>query len=226
MARPVSNGRPIRRVLRALLITAIAVAATGVTWRLHPHELPGGTTPDSEIVLGCAWVGWLAAGYLFLAVAAAAIGQLGPPVGLARLAPPAIRRAVETAVSASIFLALTGTSVAAATPARPAVAGPPLHPAEAALDWPGLALVSQAPPSSATQHRPPLPPGRTVLVHPGDTLWSIAAARLGATASPDQVAASWPQWYAANRDVIGADPSLIHPGEHLVSPPDKPRSPQ
>jgi hypothetical protein len=52
----------------------------------------------------------------------------------------------------------------------------------------------------------------------GESLWSIAAAELGAGASESAVAARWPQWYAANRAVIGPDPDLLLPGQVLQSP--------
>jgi len=29
---------------------------------------------------------------------------------------------------------------------------------------------------------------------------------------------SWPRWHAANRDVIGPDPDLLHPGQRLQHP--------
>ena len=58
-----------------------------------------------------------------------------------------------------------------------------------------------------------------VRVRPGDSLWLIAAHRLGPDASDADVAADWPRWYAANRAVIGDDPSLIEPGQVLQAPP-------
>jgi hypothetical protein len=58
-------------------------------------------------------------------------------------------------------------------------------------------------------------------VRSGDSLWVIAARRLGPTATPAQVAAAWPAWYSANRDVIGDDPGLLHPGQVLVIPTSK-----
>ncbi len=58
----------------------------------------------------------------------------------------------------------------------------------------------------------------THVVVPGDSLWSIAAHRLGAGASDAAVAAEWPRWYAANADVIGGDPDLVLPGQELVVP--------
>ena len=57
-----------------------------------------------------------------------------------------------------------------------------------------------------------------VVVHRGDTLWDIAARHLGEHATDQDVAEAWPLWYAANRDVIGDDPDLIHPGQRLVVP--------
>ncbi|MDQ3165733.1 MAG: LysM peptidoglycan-binding domain-containing protein [Actinomycetota bacterium] len=58
----------------------------------------------------------------------------------------------------------------------------------------------------------------TVVVRPGDTLWSIAARRLGSHPEPGAVARAWPKWYTANRSVIGPDPDLIHPGIELRPP--------
>jgi nucleoid-associated protein YgaU len=48
-------------------------------------------------------------------------------------------------------------------------------------------------------------------VQPNDSLWSIAAWYYGS-------GASWPRIWAANRAVIGPDPGMIRPGEHLTFP--------
>lgn len=58
-----------------------------------------------------------------------------------------------------------------------------------------------------------------VVVRKGDSLWSIAARELGPSASAEAIAARWPDWYAANRHVIGNDPDLILPGQVLRIPP-------
>ncbi|RJU02931.1 LysM domain-containing protein [Arthrobacter frigidicola] len=57
-----------------------------------------------------------------------------------------------------------------------------------------------------------------VVVRSGDSLWSIAAARLGPLASDAEIAASWPRWYARNASLIGPDPDLLTPGQTLAAP--------
>ncbi|MGW6131486.1 LysM peptidoglycan-binding domain-containing protein [Cellulomonas sp. NPDC055163] len=60
--------------------------------------------------------------------------------------------------------------------------------------------------------------GRTVVVVTGDSLWRIAQRALGQDATDQEVAAEWPRWYAANADVIGADPDHVVPGQVLRVP--------
>jgi hypothetical protein len=49
-------------------------------------------------------------------------------------------------------------------------------------------------------------------------VWGIAAEHLGARADAAAIAGATQRWYLANRHVIGPDPDLIHPGQHLVPP--------
>ena len=58
----------------------------------------------------------------------------------------------------------------------------------------------------------------TVVVRRGDTLWAIARARLGSRADVASTAHEVDRWHARNREVIGGDPDLIHPGQRLVPP--------
>jgi nucleoid-associated protein YgaU len=53
----------------------------------------------------------------------------------------------------------------------------------------------------------------------GDCLWSIAARHLGTDPEASAIDAGWRAIYAANRDAIGDDPGLIHPGLVLRLPP-------
>ena len=57
-----------------------------------------------------------------------------------------------------------------------------------------------------------------VVVHRGDSLWSLAARHLGPDAGDAEVAQAWPLWFEANRDRIGDDPDLILPGQSLRIP--------
>lgn len=67
--------------------------------------------------------------------------------------------------------------------------------------------------------RPVSSPGvHTIVVRPGDTLWAIAARTLPEGGDDADVARECARWYAANRAVIGDDPDLIHPLQHLTPP--------
>lgn len=60
------------------------------------------------------------------------------------------------------------------------------------------------------------PANATYVVAPGDCLWTIARAH-GATTDAE-IAQAWPTWWEENREVIGADPDLIYPGQVLRIP--------
>lgn len=57
-----------------------------------------------------------------------------------------------------------------------------------------------------------------VVVTRGDTLWDIAASALGPGATNASIAAHWPSWHEANRQVIGPNPHLLLPGQILQPP--------
>lgn len=57
-----------------------------------------------------------------------------------------------------------------------------------------------------------------LLVRPGDSLWSIAAAELGPSATETEISQRWQELYQANESTIGSDPHLIYPGVELVTP--------
>lgn len=59
---------------------------------------------------------------------------------------------------------------------------------------------------------------RVIDVERGDTLWSIAARDLGPGASTAAIADAVKRWFGTNRSVIGADPDLIFPHQHLTPP--------
>ncbi len=120
-----------------------------------------------------------------------------------------------------------------ATPARPRAAPPASAPSSLAPSRlaPSRLAPSRLAPISVPSPVTPTSPfwthqagplagtaARDVVVHSGDSLWSLAAAQLGPTATPARVARAWPTWWSANRAVIGDDPDLIHPGIHLLPP--------
>jgi hypothetical protein len=254
----------IRRAVRALAIATIAVGVAALTWRLRPGVPSATATPETDVVLGCAWLAWALVGYLAVAVAATAVSHLSCHLGIARnplrrFAPAQLRRVVDMAITLSLATAIAGTTgISAAGAATIGGAGSPgAQPATAtALDWPGLAALppkvlparhTPAPqPGSARptprphatprphrtpsgsvdrQPQPAMPPATStdgdVVVADGDSLWSIAARHLGPGASVAATAIAWHQWYAANRQVVGDDPDLIHPGQ-LLRPPAQP----
>jgi nucleoid-associated protein YgaU len=96
----------------------------------------------------------------------------------------------------------------------PSAAGPEATPAAAAP--PGGAAAPEARPPC------PAPAERTVdgavTVMRGDTLWSLAASRLGPGATDAQIARAWPAWYELNRHVLVDGPHLLLPGQRLLVP--------
>jgi HSP20 family molecular chaperone IbpA len=59
----------------------------------------------------------------------------------------------------------------------------------------------------------------SVVVRPGDTLWSITEERLGPNATPRQIANGVERIHALNRDRIGGDPNLTFTGQKLLLSP-------
>src|SRR5215218_9058419 len=76
-------------------------------------------------------------------------------------------------------------------------------------------------PGQAEAQEQATPKTTTKLVQPGDSLWTIAQARLSPDAAPQQVAEEVGRIYELNRDQIGENPNLIFPGQQffLVPPP-------
>lgn len=130
----------------------------------------------------------------------------------------------------------SATAIPTATPPATPTATPtgapsaPTAPPRAGVD-PGWRAPAPPPAPAATVPVPadPLlldgrrvvPDERTlVTVRRGDTLWDLAARHLGPQATDAEIAAEWPRWYAANREVVGDDPDLLLPGRQLQAPGD------
>jgi resuscitation-promoting factor RpfA len=122
---------------------------------------------------------------------------------------------VPTTEGTATTLPTRGCSGRTAAPTRPSAATGMSTTTEPSSE-PG-SRQSQLPaahPASSEDHPKP----RVITVAAGDTLWDIASGQLGPDASTTDIAAEWPRWFVANRQVIGDDPDLIHPGERLVPP--------
>ena len=77
-----------------------------------------------------------------------------------------------------------------------------------------------AEPAVASHAAPaPVAEGRTYVVQPGDTLWSLARSLLGSRASSERVARLVERLWDVNRDSIASgDPDVIGVGEVLRLP--------
>jgi nucleoid-associated protein YgaU len=225
-------------VLGYAVVSGALAAATGGS--LAAVRAPGPAPVDATT--GCAaaiaaWglLTWLAI-WTAVVLVAGAVGGIGSGFHRAAVArtPGAARRLAAVLLGAS----LTSTPLAA-VPAlavdRPPVTVTRAEPTVSALPLPDR----PASPGGWTPDRPAAPrrtkpsvpvhlvstpsrPRRTdvgeVVVRRGDSLWDLAARYLGPAATAADVAAEWPRWYAANRQVIGPDPDLLLPGERLVPP--------
>lgn len=190
--------------------------------------------PDAALADLAAAAIWLVAAWLAVGLLAAAASRLPGLAGdLAGCAcrfvlPRAVRALLAGGVGVGLLLAPAAADAAGSGPApaglgpRPALAHVSAGATVPTPSWPVTPDAMTPVPSprwpSAPAPQPP-PPADTVTVAPGDSLWLIAARRLGPRAEPQAIAASWPRWYAANRAVIGDDPALIRPRSVLHAPP-------
>jgi nucleoid-associated protein YgaU len=189
-----------------------------------PHAWVAADGPDAVAVSlssAALWVVacWLGAGLLALAatLCPGAGGRLAHLAARALL-PRALYRLAAGATGLGVLLAPVAAGATTAGPTVPT----PAWPSGATVPTPSTPL-SPTPPGSRTADSPPgqrATDTDLVTVRPGDSLWRITAARLGARPSASRIAAGWPRWYAANRRLIGPDPGLIRPGQVLHAPAD------
>lgn len=209
--------------------------------------------PTAPLLALLSLVAWCLAAWLVLTVVLTAGAHLPGLAGQAlaavsrRVAPAAVRRAVQVALGLTVAVGTLGASPALAAPGpppgpagAPAVsldwAGAPAPTEDGAprnLDWPdttGTGTTAREQARSAPTAPEPTAaaaaesaPGEPVVVRPSDTLWDLAEQDLAArgTSAPTdaEVAQAWPSWWAANREAVGDDPDLLLPGTHLTPPP-------
>ena len=160
-----------------------------------------------------------------LAMAAVGAHLLGAPLAHADALPAAaLSSNNESSLSAA------WAPLADGRPGLPAVrsAGPGLTErsvvdgSELQPQWKPRVPVVEPGPVTPLPARATAEPGsarREVPVRAGESLWTIAARELGPGASDVDIAARWPLWYHANRNVIGSDPNVLLPGQLLSPPP-------
>lgn len=211
---------------------AVVALATGLLAALTAFLLPdveaglaplhaGSATPPAFpelLVRGCATLALLTATWLWAITCLATVRVArGRDVAGTRAVPAIVRRLV---------LLGCGVALAGAT-AVPADAEPGASGGIAGLPLPDRALgAAHAVPFAHEAARRPgtdrsaaADPGvRVVVVRPGDTLWELAVRHLRPGAGPDEITRCWQRIHALNRDVIGADPDLIQPGQRLRLP--------
>ena len=177
----------------------------------------------ATVLLGC--VSWLALGGA-VTVASYAAAVVSPTASatavLETLADRGCPRRLRRLVLICLGVAMGAGATAPASAHSVAVPDrPDTHGTTAAAGLGGLALPDRTTGAAAAPARRssvPDEPLRTVLVHPGDCLWTIAAQLLPADASDRSITATWHRLHRANAVRIGADPDLVLPGTLLRLP--------
>lgn len=213
--------------------TTVAVVVAAL-WCLP--DLPGVPTSTGQasferlLVQGSALVVVLCAGWWWVVTTVVVLEALvgttrGRCQGSARGVPAPVRRWVLAACGVAVLSG--GLSPAHATPGS-------VHrddrPRDGVVTLDGLPLPERpsggiVAPSAPRPDRVPRETEPTeVVVRPGDSLWTIAATALGPGADSATVTAYWQRIHLLNRRVVGADPDVILPGQHLALPrPTPPR---
>ncbi|MEZ0165542.1 LysM peptidoglycan-binding domain-containing protein [Kineococcus sp. LSe6-4] len=191
---------------------------------MRPPSL-GTQDPAQVVVAVCAVVGIAVAAWLALSLLVAVVDEVRvrrSPRRTVRLTPgvPALVRRLAT-LGVGLVLGSAALSAQAAAPGVPEVGWATAATATVDPGWPVTGPTRpDAPPAPrpAAQARP-VPSGTgEVVVLRGDSLWSLAAHRLGPGATGAEVLAEQHRLYAANADVIGQDPDRLLPGQVLRLP--------
>lgn len=213
----------------ALVAAAVHLSAAPRT-ALHLEEhLAAGVAAAAALVLGwhILWMAlariatWRRAPRLLAGAVARLVGRWGT-----RAARAALARHGARALAAAALIAAPLPAFAAETvpddllwdPAHPGPAGvAATAPAPADGSAPAGEDANEAADRGHSATAATAEPDIHV-VRPGESLWAIAAARLGDAATEADVADLWPRIYARNARAIGADPNVIHPGTRLRIP--------
>lgn len=207
--------RPLAVWLSVSAIALAAVRTLPAAWRAVDTGAPAGGVVTDALVAGCATVLAVASGWLWL-VTSATVAQV--LAGAAPTGADATRRLVLLACGAAV---VAGTAIPAHADGG---TGDVEHLVGLSLPERAVVPATRSPESRAPTRavaRRDTGAGERYVVRPGDSLWSIAQAH---PAGDDDVERRWRAIWAANRDVVGADPHLIHPGQALRLPSTQPES--
>ncbi|WP_062518594.1 LysM peptidoglycan-binding domain-containing protein [Demequina silvatica] len=191
-----------------------ATAASALAWQTAQRVDWRMWSAADAVLVGAGAVAALAA-TRFLIEVAAALGAIARGV-----AAPRWTGRLARATAAALAATLLGAGAAQAADPPPSAGWLPAQGAAASVPWtpatetPGPARIV---PTPARPDRSREPGGAVHVVAPGESLWSITADALD-TAEAAAVAEAWPALYRANREAIGEDPGLIHPGQRLALP--------
>lgn len=235
---------------RLQLLGAITASAAGLVMLVRLGEAswarvglrdPGAwlaVTPASDAVpaalrlVAIAGLGWVLASLLVAMVqasirrAAALPASRGMPTRGQRWIWPPARRLVEQALGAALLVGAATPALASAPP--PPGLAPPAVTVPAPSSGAALPMVGveerPTPGFEIATSRPT--PGARITVRPGDSLWRLAAAALGAAhgvdgdrLTPEAVTPYWLDVVSANRQRLrSGDPDVIHPGEVIDLP--------
>lgn len=215
-----------------VLGTALCLETVGDIWAADIRAAGSTASPDAGILLVAAAAGTLACPWIWVVATSTVIDHLRG------------RQLRRTGVVRRLVLGACGVAVTfSALPAHAEVAGPE-HSGTDVLN--GLPFPDRATGGSAPSHResppqqaPPRPAqvaepttgsktepvsdpsadstdSAVHVVRPGDSLWRIAATHSPASSDNSDFQARARALYEENRDVIGAEPDLIHPGQELT----------
>lgn len=215
---------------RAFALAAVATGIAVIVWWLAAFALAllVGTLRIRGAGKSAAWVARLCPGSMRrLAMALLSVQLVALPALNSGAASSFAAVSVPATVSlpAAVWAPAAGPTATGLAPRQRGAASPvfarPPEPEPISPAW----KPRPTPPGAGALIRRPRPAEpdadedhSSVVVRPGDTLWTIAAQRLGGYATDVEIALSWPEWYAQNRTLIGSDPSLIQPGQILQAP--------
>ena len=188
--------------LTALSAGLVALVAPDAA--LLVGDLKGPSFPDALVAVA-SLVALVLATWSLLAAATIVVG--GSSRLVAAITPAVLRRALLAGAAGALVVGPAHAQQVAVPDAhRHSVDGLPLP---------------DRPDAVETVRHDDVPESAAVEVRRGDTLWAIAARSLPDGATDQQIADATTQWYRTNRAVIGADPDLIVPAQHLTPPTGK-----